>query len=332
MTNTTSTTNADFNILNQLRNRFLLVELKGRTGIRATTRYDAGKAIIIANKGGDDSAYSVSQKLYPKGYDDHKNALTKAYNAVRSHFYAHTMPYQHNASGSAAGKRLVSSEQIMGGTFMSEHNDLIAELDNARESFARSINAIVDTIEAQGVLGDDFDRANYPSPDEIRESYHYEPLQPMPIPGDESIDGLPVPTDMAQSMSESMQAQAHAEYRFGVQSQARETLDYLTTMASNLSRLVEWHNTDEGSRQKRQPAIYDSLFKNVEHAVDKLRSFAIPETEEGSRMLEIAEHIDASLRPGELEADQVRTDLSLAEQQAQRAQAAAAAIDECGLL
>ena len=326
------TTTNQFNILDQLRARFLMVELKGTTGIRASVRYEQGKALIVATKGGDDSAYSVSQKLYPKGFDEHKNHLTKAYNAVRSHFYAHAMPFQHNASGSSQGKRLVANDQTISGSFLAEHQNLIDQLDRDREAFARAIPRIVDDIEQAGVLGADFARGNYPSPDEVRASYTYEPLVPMPIPGEETLDGLPVPPDMAQTMSDTMQRQAESEYRFGVQSQARETLDYLKTMASNLSRLVEWHNSSDDQRSKRQPAVYESLFTNVEHAASKLRAFAIPETQEGSRMLEIAEAIEATLRPGDVHAEDVRTDLTLAEQAASRAEAMANAIEEVGLL
>ena len=327
---TNNTTN--FNVLDQLRSRFLMVELSGRTGIRASVRYDEGKHIIQSNKGGDDSAYSVSQKLYPKGYDEAIKDLRSAYNQVRTHFYANTMPFQHNASGNSQGKRLVSNDQTLRGQFMAEHQRLIDELDRQRERFAGLINHIVNRIEANDALGSDFDRDNYPSPAEIRASYMYEPIVPMPIPGTESVDGIPVPPEMAQEMTDAMQAQAQAEYRFGVQSQARETLEYVQTMATNLSRMVEWHNSDPERRQKRQPAVYDSLFQNVEHAASKLRQFAVPETQEGSAMLELADRIERTLRPGDISADEVKSDLSTAEQQAQRARDAAQAIEDCGLL
>lgn len=325
------TSHNSFNILDHLRNRFLLVELKGHAGIRASVNYVQGKDLIRASKGGDESAYSVSQRLYPKGYDGAKNGLTKAYNAVRSHFYANTLAFQHSASGTAAGKRLVPNDSALRGEFIAEHTRLVGILDNYRENFAQLIPHTVQRIEDDGALGSDFDRDNYPTPDQVRASYHYEPLTPLPIAGNETLGGLPVSADVAASMSQTMQAQSEADYQFGVQAQARETLEYLQTMAGNLSRLVDWHNTDESSRSTRQPAIYDSLFANVEHAVSKLRAFAVPETDEGARMIEVADTIEANLLSERTDAEALRTNLPMAQEHAEKAAAAAQAIEEIGL-
>lgn len=311
-----------FNVLEVMRGSFVSVTLKGSGTIKRNLAYQEGKETVAIAKGGDADAFNVSMKLYPKGFDAEITALTKAFAAVRSHFYEGTLPFGNDGAGRAEGARLLTTDGILQGRFMVEHQRLLDELDTARTNFATEIHSIVSAIHASGKLGSDFNWDNYPNPGDIYTSYTYAPIEDtmefLHNPAD--LAGVRLDSKLAERISSTMAQRAMSQYRFGLQSEAKKLLAYLDTMSANLGELVA-HRTgaDTGSTRTKAPRIHDSLVGNVKEAVEKLKTYAVPETSEGSALLELADKVEESLSLDRLTADHLKNSVQLAEKAGKRA-------------
>lgn len=314
-------------ITETLSNQFILVTLSGSEGIKKSRSYDEGLALIQAHKGGVESSYSVSKKLYPKGYDTEIRALTTAFGAVRQHFYQHTIPY--GTAGAQVTGRLLLANVKATGEFHAEHNRLLTELDTARTNFAFALPGIVSRLESTGDAGSDFSRDQYPSYEDAMASYTYKPLVEgfLPVTKDHHI-GLPV--SMIEAMTRDTEERAAAAYRRSLQQEAMQLLKFVQTQAETLAKLTEYNASNGHTSGKRQPSVYKTAFSNVTDQVAKLRSFAIPETSAGSAIIELCDDITATLdtdTPAEQLTDMVKNNPSLAKRTATKATELANALE-----
>jgi hypothetical protein len=317
----------NFDILESLRGSFLTVELNGKGTLKRAVKYDQGAAAIQAARGGDGDAFSVSIKLYPKGFNEGIGNLTKAHGAVRAAFYKGTAPYARSGDG-AAGKRLLASDPTVSAKFFAEHQTLLNSLDAARFGFAAEIGPLVHRLEAHARATSwlDFSVDNYPTAEDIRESYQYDPLVVEPIASAQDLSGVGLTAELAERVRTQMAQRAAFQYKAGLGQEARSLMELLKTMAGNLGKYAEHLAAPEDTRG-RAPAVYDSLFTNVSDLVAKIRTYAIPETEDGSTLLALADQAQDMLRLGEIGAEHVKGNAPLARQQAKAARVLSAAIE-----
>lgn len=311
-------------ILAQAASNLLLVQLAAKAGWNPNARITNGGEILANHFGGDNKAFKGTENILPAPHNAEYLALSKAHNAVRSHFYEHTMPFgsSTDAKGktSASGPRAITAKQLASGSFFTEHARLLAELDTARENFALAITGRVLDVQASGVLGSEFDAARYPSPDQIRAGWFYEPIVPEPITDGSRLSSMQLPRDMVEQIENQLDARVRAGVQFGQQSLVEETVKSVRSMADQLTKLSEWFSHQQGKR----PRIFDSLVTNVQDGLDKLREYALPETDDGVRILALCDQIEARLA---LNTDTVET-IKTSASEARRLARAASDIDD----
>lgn len=302
-------------ILDSLSSNFLTVTLKGVGGWSPNKPLKSASAVLAqANGGTNERAYRGSVNILPAPYNLEYNALIKAFNAVRSEFYTLTMPFGHTTdpktgNSHADGVRLLVAMLLANGKFTNSLAALDVELDQARAAFANVIATRVHEIQTDHAVHIDgmFDPAWYPTPSEILAGWRYEPIVPMPLADGSKLRGMAIPIQMVSAIEAQMEAQATSQIRFGQSQIAQETLDNIKTMASNLTKLDQWFSSQDG----RRPAIYDSLVTNLQDSLIKLRTYAIPNTEEGERLLALADDIESRLDIGSMKAEDFKTDQAM---------------------
>ncbi len=119
-------------------------------------------AEITAAKGAKSDAARVNKHLVAK---EALAPIVTASGAVRTHFYAKTLPWRDN------GDRILSRKMYM--TFIEEHERLVGEFEAAVDKF------LTDTYpgaveQAEFRMGDLFDRNDYPSTSELRRKFYIE--------------------------------------------------------------------------------------------------------------------------------------------------------------
>jgi cell division septation protein DedD len=209
----------------------------------------------------------------------------------------------------ADGKRAVTAKKIADGSFFAGLTALEATLDAARQAFANAISQRVQQVASNCELGSEFDATKYPSPSEIMAGWYFETIQPEPLNDGSKLEGMYLPDNVLEAIQDGLERQAAAQVAFGQQQLVEETVKSVQTMAANLAKLAAWFKDQKG----RRPAIYDSLVSNVTRNLDKLREFALPETEQGARIIELANAIDQKLDLGGVTADSLKDNASTAE-------------------
>lgn len=115
---------------------------------------------ITADKGADADAARVNKHLVPK---DALKAVVSAATAVRTHFYANTLPWKDN------GDRLLT--RLMYTRFIEDHESLVATFNAAVEQFITK--DYVNAVELAGFrMGALFDPDDYPHPDALRRKFY----------------------------------------------------------------------------------------------------------------------------------------------------------------
>jgi Arc/MetJ family transcription regulator len=320
-------------ILDALSSNYMKFQLDG-TALATRKKYADGSSIIANTVGGQEEAYTSYRKLYPKGFDTEINELLSAYSTVSVWFRKATVPVgASNGDGKQAkvrGARLAPVRKLADGSFMAEYNKLIADLDNKRTAFHAALPRIVAGIQSHGVLGGTFDIDDYPTQDQVAESFKYVLVGPEPLPNSNTLIGLPVSADWIDAIESDLTRQAAERAKFAQQSVVNETLEYVRVMGNNLKNLVEWYDSGEGkgNGKKRRTPIYDSLVGNVKDMVEKMRAFAIPETDAGAALLTLADDIEEKLQVDVITAEDLKENVPLARATAASAFALAEAIED----
>jgi hypothetical protein len=317
-------------ILRSLTSNFFRVNLTG-TAIPFSKPYKEGKHILAQhNNTSSDNAYRASRSLIPKGYDNELSALRTAYNAVRAFYTQSTVPFGQQANGDATkGERLLVAKLIVDGSFMNEIARLQGELDRAREAFALALNSTVHAISQDpDCLGYSFDWNDYPSPDEVRRSFVYQLEGPMPIADSRNLVGMPVSTDWLSAIETQMESAAKRQVAFAQQTIAKELADYLAVMATNLTKLTEYHATPMADRTGNTPPLRESMITNLQEAIKKARTYAVPDTDAGSKLIALIDQIEDSLNPDRLNTDTLKGSPYIARTVASKASSLAEAIED----
>lgn len=319
-------------ILDTLASSTVLVSLSGTGGKSPSVKIPKeGKADLALKYGLAPELVKASLPALPPGYDEEWKALKKAFGLVRSEFYTASLPFgARQAAGKedkqASGDRLLTTAKLTDGSFGTkftlagcQEGELYAQLGQVRQDFANNIASRVSQIAAAGVLGSLFQEAFYPDSADILAGWYYRAIQPQPMARTDVLEGMFLPADVARNIEQHMEAQAQEQLRFGQQQTILETVEHLQTMTKNLTKLNEWYSSQKG----RRPSIYDSLVDNVQDSLSKLRDYAMPETEAGSRIVDLVDQLSEALDLTSISADDLKRDPQLASQKAKDAERAA---------
>lgn len=273
--------------------------------------YKQGKSVLARYDGADESSYRVSRSMIPPGYDLEYNALKKAQNATRTVFQAHTLSLGKSADGTKAdGDKVIRASKIADGSFFAEWYAAEATFASAHSAFYQAYPSIVDAIERDSAmgkaLGSSFDRSEYPIQEEVMAGFAVVLEGPFPIADASNYDLLPLDKDTREALEARYEASQARAVSVMSQSLAADMADYLQVMATNLEKYRDYLKAPNDQR-KRAPSIYKSLVTNLTEAMDKARSFAIPETEQGSRLIELVDTVKNQLQPHKLDADIIKS-------------------------
>jgi hypothetical protein len=320
-------------ILSALHSNFVLRSLS-TSAIALVENYKPGAAVLAADTGADESAFTARRKKLPKGYDSDYKSLVTALNACKTFFRDKTHPFGMGAGKTkdgdvkAKGDRLQEVRSLTDGSFDTAWATLERAFEDAREQFAQTLPYTLSRLSQDQALGRTFDHADYPSPDEIRMGFTLSLSAPRPLPSSQSLDGLALTPEWRQAISDDMARTAEAQIKFSQQATARELSGFVQNVASVLARLQETANDPTA---KRTTPIHLSLIQNVRDACDKLAAIALPETEDGSKLREMVERIRTQLVPPHVEADTLKASPGLVTHTQKVAASLAQALDNLEL-
>lgn len=315
-------------ILTDMSAAYMRVRL-ARTGLSFSKSDKEGRRSLAASRGADEKAYRVTKLLLPKGYDAEFQAVKKTLGLIYAHYIKHTMPYGQGADGSAEGDRLLAAATNFSQTWLVGLSQMSKQLDAEREALAVALPQRIAEIQADGILGSDFDPAAYPSPDDIRASFTFKLEGPEPLSNHDNYKSLPLDEKLAAALQKRQEARTAERVAFGQQSIANDALGFVRTMADNLKRLAE-HMEQDGSG--KSPRIYDSLTENLKHAVGIMRTYALDSTEQGRAVKALAERIEQELVPASRKAADFRDNATLARVTAEKAATLAEEIEDMEVL
>jgi hypothetical protein len=266
---------------------------------------------LTASKRTGKGALRVHKSLLPPGYDTELKAVNAARAKARKVFDQHTVHVSKTADGTQnEGAKWIRAEAYADGSFLSAWNAAVAEFDAALDKF---VDAYPDLLWRLSMAGPDeglgqceFDRTEYPDVSEVQAGFALSLKGPFPI-ADDSIYGSMV---LDPKTRDNLEAQYAAEQRRAVavasQNVAAGLTKYLKTMAEQIGKLGVHYGTPTYERQGKAPAIHDTLAANVAEAVSKARAFAIPDSDQGSKLMAYLDQIEQTLQPDRLDADYIR--------------------------
>ena len=289
---------------------FMRVELS-TSALTFSRRDKANTEDLTARKRAGRGAYRVSKSLFPEGYDAELKNLNQARNKARALFDKFTVHVAKSADGKRnEGEKWIRASLIADGSFLAEWRNAEYEFNNAHQAFIYAYPALIQNLEhASGAgqgLGDDFDEAEYPDIQTVREGFALTLKGPFPI-ADGSIYGT-MPLDEATRVSLEAQYEAVNRRAVAVASQnvAADMAKYLANMAAQLEKLGVHYDTPSYGRDGKAPAIHDTLVTNVQDALTKARAFAIPDSDQGSKLMAYIDQIEQVLQPNRLDADYLK--------------------------
>jgi hypothetical protein len=319
----------DNNILAAASKNLLLVELKGVGGWNSSATIKDASRVLAEKYGGNERAFKGSENLLPSPHDEEYKELKSAYGSVRAAFYLVTMPYGSTVDAKsgktrADGKRAIIASKIVDGTFLAQMQVLVEQLEQARNKFAAVLPDRIAAIKAESALGSQFDESRYPTTEQVLSSWYYDEILPEPILDASAVKNMGLPPEVAQMIEENLARKVQAQVQFGQQQLVEETMKYVKTMVTNLTKLNAYFN---GQHKGKRPSIFDSLVDNVKDSLDKLKTYALPGTTEGGAVLQLVAGIEQRLDMDDIEMSDLKNDGKVAEKVLSGAKEAAKLID-----
>lgn len=319
-----------------LASSLFYIENRINKTLRRTFADSAAKAFVAAQTGSDEASLTVSRKLFPKGYDTELKAANAAKAAQAQHFNKHTIFADFKGGGGEGARggqrRFIPAATVTAGEFDRENRALIDETARLGEVFAEALPNLIQRIGNDGVLGNAFDPSKYPSQDDVAAAFTLTPaletLEPVP----EGI-GIPATSESLKAAQTAYEARLQARYRYGMQRAAVDLTSSVANVAERLRELAEWQSTDPEKRQEslgrtKAPRITETLFPNVADAVARLRQFALPDSDEGSRLIQMLDDIEKGMAPTKLTPEHVKANGDLTKQVADNAANLASVLEE----
>jgi hypothetical protein len=298
------------NLSSTIASMFMSIELS-TSALTFSRRDRANTEDLTARKRAGRGAYRVSKSLFPPGYDTELKALNTARNKARQVFDRFTTHVGKSADGTKnEGAKWIRASHIADGSFLNEWNMAESIFNAAHQAFILAYPGLVQSIQHDSqygqALGDDFDLSEYPDVSVVQDGFALALKGPYPI-ADGSIYGT-MPLDPATRDALEKQYDALNRRAVAVASQnvATELAEYLKTMAAMTKRLSEFNATPSYQRSGKAPAIHETLTSNVVEAIKKARAFAIPDTDQGSKLMAYLDEIEESIQPDRLDADYIK--------------------------
>lgn len=315
-------------ILTDLSSSFLRVRL-ARTGLSFSKSDKEARHDLAHSRGADEQSFRVTKLLLPTGYDAELRAVKKTLNAVYTHYLRHTVPFGQGAAGGAEGDRLLRASTSFSTTWIQGMQALSKQLDQEREALAVALPGRIAQIQADGVLGAAFDASQYPGPDDIRESFSFKLEGPEPLADGGNYTSLPLDESLSKALEKRQEARVTEKVAFMQQSVARMVLEQIKNLSANLSKLVD-HDAQTSSG--KAPRIFASLTDNLRHSIGMMREYAVPSTEAGRAVIELADRVEADLVPAGRTATDFKDSIPLARAVSAKAADLAADIEGMGVL
>ncbi len=323
-------------LADRLASEMYTIENNRGRSLRRSYNEKADRLVLARATGADETAFgSISRKLFPPDYARPLKLADEAVVAQISHFEQHTLLFDHSAGGRARARRAILVALITAGTFLAENRQHCDAVKGAGEHFARVLQRIIEQIGNDPRYQATFCLEKYPTEDDVLASYSFqyaeETLEPLP-----SGASFPVTCHALQAAQRAYEERLVSKYRYGMQRAASELAASLANMADRVGDWAEYQSLTDGQRQEKfgtrakAPGWKSTLTTNVAEAVAKLRTFAIPESGEGSELIEILDDIDRRLAPRHLDTDTIRSSVPYAEHVAATASTLAAAIEGWG--
>lgn len=283
----------------------------GTSAIGFAKAYKSGKTVVATHDNASEDSYRVSRSLIPPGFDAELKTLTKSINTCRAVFNKYTLTVGRSADGQKAdGDKVIPSRVIADGSFMAEWNQAVSDFKAAHQAFVYAYPGIVRAIETASyhgqALGNSFDLAEYPDQQAVLEGFAVTLEGPFPIADASTLANMPLDRQTREALEAQLEAHQRRMLANASQSLAKDMVEYLKTMATNLGKLRDYHGTPAHARGKA-PSIYDSLVTNLQDAVNKAKDFAIPETDAGSKLMDMIELIETTINPSSLTADYLKS-------------------------
>lgn len=315
-------------ILKALTSNFMTVTLSG-TALSFRKPYAKGKEVMVEHDGATDaSAYSAFRSIIPKSHGASFAQLTTDYGAVSRYVRESTMAAGKQTNGDAVkGTRLVATKLVRDGSFLNEYQRLNQVLDLSRENFALDLPNVLYAIQASSAIGSSFNPAEYPTQDQVRESFKYTLKGPFPLVDEYALNRMELSTELAESIELQMEAEARRNVAFAQQDIAKEVAGYLGDMAKTLGKLSDFHATPFAERTGKTPAVKEALVSNVQDALKKARLYAVPDTDAGSKLADLIDQIESTLNPTSLTTDLIKSSPYMAKTIGQQASALAEAVE-----
>jgi hypothetical protein len=299
------------NLSSTIASMFMSIELS--TSAKTFSKTDkANTHDLCAKKGASKGAYKVSNGLLPEGFDAEYKALMTARSKARAVFDKYTIHVARSADGNKNdGSKWIRASHIADGSFLNEWRQAEQEFNNAHQAFINAYPQLLRSIEYHssnrvGGMGEDFDINAYPTLQDVIDGFALTLKGPFPI-ADGSIYGtMPLDPDTREALEKQYDAVQRRAVSVASQNAATELAKYLKVMADMTKRLSEFNSTPTHQRQGKAPAIRETLASNVAEAVAKARAFAIPDTDQGSKLMAYLDEIEESIQPDRLDADYIK--------------------------
>lgn len=260
-----------------------------------------------------EEAFKVTKHLVMRGFNAELDALNKAYNKVRSTFDQYTEHVERSASGAAAaGERWIPTKYLVSGEYKKAMDEVINAFWAQHARFVAAYPQLINDLEyasRQGgrqALGKVFDRSKFPSLDKVRDGFAVELTGPYPIADASAYRNMPASPEVREALEAYYEATLRRNTAVASQNVATDLAKYLKVMADNLAKLTE-HRLKPKTPGNRAPSIHDTLVTNVTETLDKVKAFAIPDTDQGSKLMDLVDRIESTLNPASLDAELIKT-------------------------
>lgn len=279
-------------------------KLEGKIGIRKGKTDKEGAETLARQAGAtSDKSKRAASVFFPPPYDAELAAVTAAYGAVRAEFDA-------KAAFLGVGRRGRTTTQEVAMPFDLVLKPQLDALAAARQKFIDTLPQRVQEIQRSGARGDQFDPADYPTPEELASCFTYEMHGPLAFASVEAIESLPLTKELSAACAAASKRYADKMVAESQQDLATELTKYVGVMAKNLSELVKFRDGQSPGR-KKAPKISEGMIANITNAVQRARDFAIPSTPAGKALLALADQIVEQLQVDCLDADDFKDEGNL---------------------
>ena len=199
------------------------------------------------------------------GADRELKECNSAYDAIRTHLYANTMPYVTSSGGNNKGPRMIASVNTP--EFLVEHKKLVDTAKDALEALLQAYPARVqEAVQNQGDMGK---AVEYPTVEDIRGMFSCDiAVQPMPASSDFSR-GM-IPSKVAEFLGDRMERQQEQAMSNAMDDLRNKLLVEVKRIAEQLGKV---------SREEKT-RLYDSLISNTRNLTGILRSAQVKENKE----------------------------------------------------